>query len=471
VMLLDHRNGNIVAYAGSADFSNAEIFGQVDGLRAKRSPGSTLKPLIYALALDQGLIHAKSLLRDVPASFGYFAPENFDLRFQGPVDATQALIRSRNLPAVYLASKLEPDLYASLQTAGVSRLASREHYGLSLALGGGEVSAIELARIYTALAGDGTLKTLSVLKNPPSETGVDKSPLVSAEAAWIVRRMLEENPRTDNARKAEQLKVAWKTGTSWGFRDAWSVGIFGQYVMVVWVGNFDGSSHPGLVGRNSAAPLFFAIVDRLQASKHINAERDYASNLNVRELQVCASNGELPNRWCPRKSLTYYIPGRSPIGVSELHQPLVLDRSNQVRCDELALLRLQRGEGVPGLRLEIVERWPAAMAAAFQQAGVLKKTWPRCEPGNALASEAPSIIEPQDKLTLRIRPQALATSSISFKALGAQPLHWFIDGALVGTSNNAQRFEFRAARFGKLQVRVVDSAGLSATRELSVEAY
>lgn len=471
VMLVDHRTGGIVAYAGSAQFSNAAIFGQVDGLRAKRSPGSTLKPLIYALALDQGLIHAKTLLRDVPASFGYFAPENFDLRFQGPVDATQALIRSRNLPAVFLASKLQPDLYASLQTAGVTRLASREHYGLSLTLGGGEITALELARIYTALAGDGSLKNISVLQTPVQATTTQR--LVSPEAAWIVRRMLEENPRTDNARKAEQLKVAWKTGTSWGFRDAWSAGIFGQYVMVVWVGNFDGSSQPGLIGRNSAAPLFFGIVDRLHAYKRINTDRELVGALNVQALQVCASNGELPNRWCPRKAQTYYIPGRSPIAVSELHQPVVVDRANAVRCDERALLRLQRGEVLPGLRLEIAEHWPAQMAAAFQQAGVLKKSWPRCDRQtlNGIASDAPSIIEPQEKLIMRIRPAALASTTISLKALGSEPLHWFVEGALIGVSNNGQRFSYRPNRLGQQQLRVVDSAGQSATRVLVLEAY
>jgi penicillin-binding protein 1C len=167
-LLLDASTMEVRAVVGSANYRDAAIAGQVNGTLGKRSPGSTLKPFIYALGLDQGLLHPRTLLKDAPTAFGPFTPENFDGQFMGPVAAQDALIRSRNIPAVSLAARLtQPNLYQFLQLNHISRLESEAHYGLALVLGGGEVTPEELARLYALLPNGGVARPLSYLRPPP----------------------------------------------------------------------------------------------------------------------------------------------------------------------------------------------------------------------------------------------------------------------------------------------------------------
>src|SRR6185369_15099398 len=171
------------------------IDGQVNGVLAKRSPGSTLKPFVYALALDQGFLHPRTMLRDAPTAFGPFTPENFDGRFAGPITAEEALIRSRNIPAVWVSTQLrQPSLYQFLQNAGISRMKPESFYGLALALGGGEVTIEELAGLYAMLANHGTLRPLRVEQATKQQEGVS---LISPEAAFVTLDMLRRNPRPD----------------------------------------------------------------------------------------------------------------------------------------------------------------------------------------------------------------------------------------------------------------------------------
>ncbi len=163
-LLVDYRDMSVKSWVGSADYSNQAIHGQINGVLTKRSPGSTLKPFIYALALDQGVLHPRTILRDAPTSFGPFTPENFDGNFIGPIPAQDALIRSRNIPAVWVATQLkQPNLYQFLQSAGVSNMKPEGYYGLALALGGGEVTMEELAGLYAMLANQGELRHIRTL--------------------------------------------------------------------------------------------------------------------------------------------------------------------------------------------------------------------------------------------------------------------------------------------------------------------
>ncbi|XYK61069.1 penicillin-binding protein 1C [Serratia marcescens] len=225
VLLVDSRDMGVRALVGSADYYSRPIQGQVNGTNAKRSPGSTLKPFIYALGMEQGVLHPMTILKDVPSSFGAYAPENFDRRFLGPVTATDALNFSRNIPAVYVASQLrQPTFYQFLRLTGVANMANESHYGLSLVLGGGEVTAQELAKLYALLANRGELRPLRMQLNQAESTPVR---LLSEEASFITLDMLRQHRRPGDtlAQRSSSLPVYWKTGTSWGFRDAWSVGI------------------------------------------------------------------------------------------------------------------------------------------------------------------------------------------------------------------------------------------------------
>ena len=358
-LLLDANTMQVLALVGSANFWDKRILGQVNGVFAKRSPGSTLKPFVYGLALDQGLIHPRTMLADTPTSFGAFNPENFDGRFIGPITAQDALVRSRNIPALTLASKLsKPSLYGFLKQAGVSSLDTEAHYGLSVTLGGAEVTMEELAKMYALLANRGALRSVVYRTDlqEPSETPV---PLLSDAAAFITLDMLTNNIRPDTKRRAKP-KVAWKTGTSWGFKDAWTAGIIGHYVLVVWLGNFDNAGNTAFVGIQAAAPLFFTIVDSLRTQHLLKGlDNDPATPpSNVREIDVCAASGDLPNEDCPALAKTWFIPTKSPIKTSTLHRAVYFDQTTgEVVC-----------KSHENSRKEVYEFWSSEMFNLFQEA-------------------------------------------------------------------------------------------------------
>ena len=363
VLVVDVRDMGVKALIGSANYFDASLQGQVDGTRARRSPGSTLKPLLYALAMDQGLIHPLSILKDAPTHFGPYAPENNDGSFAGPLTAHDALIRSRNVPAVGLASRLtNPSLYRFLKSAGLWLPKSERHYGLALTLGGGEVSPQELATLYALLANGGVLKPLRFLRD---EAFAPPVRLLSEEASFMVLDILKDNPRPDDAvyRPARnRLTPAWKTGTSWGFRDAWTAGLFGPYVLVVWVGNFDGRSNPAFVGLHTAAPLFFDLADAIKTANPQLAELALKAAPNLARVEVCSASGALPNADCPQRSSTWFIPGKSPIALSTLHRRLRVDtRTGRQACADTPAAYV---------REQVYEFWPSDLMRLYSQAGM-----------------------------------------------------------------------------------------------------
>ena len=461
-LLVDTRTMAVSALTGSAGFFDAQIAGQVNGATARRSPGSTLKPFIYGLAIDQGLIHTATVLKDAPTAFGAYSPENFDGRFVGPVSAHDALIASRNVPAVSLSARLsQPNLYQFLKSAGVSKMASERHYGLALALGGGEVSMEELAALYAMLANGGSFAPLRHLAADPAAKPLQ---LLSPEAAFMVRSMLADNPRPDGVASQGQA-VAWKTGTSWGFRDAWSAGIFGRYVLVVWVGNFDGSSNAALVGAQMAAPLFFRIVDALREHQAREPDRLLYPPAGVLQVQVCAASGDLPNADCPRRAPAWFIPGKSPIRVSSVHRRVAVDTRSGERACESTPARY--------VRSEVFEYWTSDLERLFALAGMPRRRPPadRCTPGGAeLASQPPTIVSPLAGATYQLRSGG-DRGDVFLNASAAsevQWLYWFADGAFLGASRPSEGLAWKPGRSGELDVSVVDDHGATATRRVRI---
>ena len=264
-ILVDTRDMGIKALVGSANYLDRGLQGQVNGTLARRSPGSTLKPFIYALGFDQGILHPQTVLRDVPTSFGPYTPENFDGRFLGPITATDALNRSRNIPAVWVASQLHaPDLYQFLQSAGIGHMASEEHYGLALVLGGGEVSMQELAGLYAMLANRGELKPLRLRASDPRRRGHAPDQRRS-ELHGDGHAAPACPPGRKRGRAAAACADLLEDRHVLGISRRLDGGSFGPYVLVVWVGNFDGSGNPAFVGVDAAAPLFFQIIDGVEA--------------------------------------------------------------------------------------------------------------------------------------------------------------------------------------------------------------
>jgi penicillin-binding protein 1C len=254
IVAVDNESGDVLARIGSPDYFDDRRAGQVDMTRAVRSPGSTLKPFIYGLAFEDGFVHPESLIDDRPIRFGSYAPENFDMTFQGTVAVRKALQMSLNVPAIALLDRVGPSRLSSrLKQAGANLVLPKDEApGLAMGLGGVGVTLQDLVQLYSGLARGGTVRPLREImeKNDPRES----LRLLDQVAAWQVGNVLIGTPPPENA---VHNKIAFKTGTSYGYRDAWSVGFDGRITIGVWVGRPDGAPAPGVVGRTAAAPILF----------------------------------------------------------------------------------------------------------------------------------------------------------------------------------------------------------------------
>jgi penicillin-binding protein 1C len=254
IIAVDNESGDVLAHVGSPDYFDERRAGQVDMTRAVRSPGSTLKPFIYGLAFEDGFVHPESLIDDRPIRFGSYAPENFDMSFQGTVPVRKALQLSLNVPAIELLDRVGASRLSSrLRQAGADLVLPKDEVpGLAMGLGGVGVSLQDLVQLYAGIARLGSTKPLReiVWKDDVREP----LRLMDQVAAWHVGNVLIGTPPPENA---AHNRIAFKTGTSYGFRDAWSVGFDGRITIGVWVGRPDGAPVPGLVGRTAAASILF----------------------------------------------------------------------------------------------------------------------------------------------------------------------------------------------------------------------
>jgi len=453
-LLLDTRDMSVSALLGSADFFNVNIQGQVDGTLAKRSPGSTLKPFIYALALDQGLIHPNTVLKDVPHRFGQYNPENFDYDFMGPLKAKDALQLSRNIPAIYLADQLhDPSLYLLLKEANIQKLKSEKYYGLALALGGAELTMQELASLYAMLVNDGKFREIRKLKSDPLTEG---RPLLSPEASYLVLDMLKKPGST----------LAFKTGTSSGLRDAWSVGVWGPYVLVVWIGNFDNRANPIFVGKTIALPLLFELVDALQKESPEKSFKEKDTRLmNLRKIPVCKASGLLPTRNCHDTEMGYFIPGKSPITTDNIFREIPVNKFSGLRTCHFD----------KNTRFEIYEFWPSDLLRIFRKAGIARRVPPAYDSSCVSLPRSDSGVSPQiTSLQTNVTYIALRdTKDIPLVATGdadVSHFYWFINEAFFAKSLRDETLIWHA-KPGVYTVRVVDDVGRSDARDIRVKSF
>jgi penicillin-binding protein 1C len=256
IVAVDNESGDVLARVGSPDYFDDRRAGQVDMTRAVRSPGSTLKPFIYGLAFEDGFIHPESLIDDRPIRFGDYAPQDFDMTFQGTVSVRKALQLSLNVPAIALLDRVGASRLSSRlkQAGGNLVLPKDEAPGLAMGLGGVGVTLQDLVQLYAGIARLGTTRPLRELVVGAGDAPRDPLRLMDQVAAWQVGNVLMGTPPPENA---PQHRIAFKTGTSYGYRDAWSIGFDGRMTIGVWVGRPDGAPVPGLVGRTAAAPILF----------------------------------------------------------------------------------------------------------------------------------------------------------------------------------------------------------------------
>ena len=308
VIAVDNRTGKVVSYIGSADFRDTTDGSQVNGAAAIRQPGSTLKPLLYALSLDEGMMTPKMVLTDVAVNYQGYAPENYDKRFNGFVTMEYALDHSLNIPAVKGLAGLGKDkLVNKLALSGFEQIKKdQQKLGLSMILGGCGTTLEELTGLFSCFANDGVYSRPSVLQDDRKEK---KRRIISAPAAFMINEILSKVNRPDfplNWQATEKMpKIAWKTGTSYGRRDAWSIGYNKSFTVGVWVGNFSGQGIPELSGANVATPLLFKIFNSID---YDSDESWFTQPANCDRRMVCSETGLVPAGHCTNIVMDYFIP-------------------------------------------------------------------------------------------------------------------------------------------------------------------
>lgn len=459
-LLIDVETSDILAYVGSGDFFNSSISGQVDGVTAYRSPGSAMKPFIFGLAIDQGLIHPKSMMKDAPKRYGSYSPENSDGGFMGPIFASAALVNSRNIPAIDLLNRLDNgSFYNLLKEAGVKRLKNEKFYGSALALGGFEMSMLDIGIFYNGLANYGVVSPVNFIKDGKMSYGKGFK-LFSEEAAYLVTYMLSGNPKLDGYDNVG--RVAWKTGTSFAFKDAWTAGIFGKYVLITWVGNFDGEGNPTFTGRGAAAKIFFSIINSIKSYRNeAFTERIPPKILKIKDVDICSPTGDLPGKFCPQTEKGKFIPGVSPIKVSDIFREVAIDKATGLRAcvydKETSYLK-------------VYEFWPSDLYELFLKSGIRKNLPPPFVPGcdiedKGVFSKAPTISSPSSLTTYYISKYEVGSKEIGFTATvdaGAKKIFWFVDGKLEGEVASGTPLFWKAIP-GRHKVTVADDAGKSDT--------
>nr|WP_225592068.1 peptidoglycan glycosyltransferase PbpC [Pseudomonas sp. PDM15] len=476
ILVVDSESMAVRAYLGSLDVGDERRFGHVDMIRAQRSPGSTLKPFLYGLAMDAGLIHSESLLQDVPRRYGDYRPGNFAAGFIGPVSASEALATSLNLPAVQLLEAYGPKRFAGeLRGAGVPlALPAGAEPNLALILGGAGSRLEELVAGYSAFARNG----LAARPRLQPQDALHERRLLSPGSAWIVRRILAGQARPDRDPRAELVQrpvLAWKTGTSYGFRDAWAIGVGPRHLIGVWIGRPDGTPVPGQFGLASAAPLLLQVHDLL-------VNRDHQRGLVPPVQEVPASLGVAAICWplgqelarsdanCRRQRFAWTLDGTTPPTLQASDQPLGLGLSQRVWLD---------GEGrqvaasCAGARETQIALWPAPLEPWLprreRRAARLPAASTECPPASPLPAAPLSIVGVREGDRLRRPASSAGPLQLKLSALGGNGTRWwFLNGVPVGESQPGESIEQKLAAAGLYQLSLLDQSGATARVEFQV---
>ncbi|MET0288375.1 MAG: penicillin-binding protein 1C [Pseudoxanthomonas sp.] len=447
LLVVDNATMEARAYVGSVAFGDKVRLGHVDMVQAWRSPGSTLKPFLYAMALDDGLIHSESLLVDAPQSFGGYRPGNFDTAFNGPVGAAEALRLSLNIPAVDLLDRVGPARFSSrLAHGGIQlRYPRGAAPNLSIILGGSGARLEDLVGAYAALNRDGIA---GHVRYRSGEANMDRR-LMSPGAAWIIREVLEAHPRPGYGVGAfdpgARPKVAWKTGTSYGFRDAWAVGGTRRYTVGVWVGRPDGTPLPGQYGAVTALPLLFEVVDSLPRSVGDGAPRPPPGN--VAQNEICWPLGiEADPRspsLCQRRMKAWTLDSNVPPTFAERDARRWSAGRERFTRDAKTGQRLSADCRLPH-REESVEiaRWPALLSPWLsQQARQLSQLPPLaadCQDDGRGQYETLRIEGLNAHAAIARAPGSPHPARVQVRAIGATTqVQWLLDGKWIGTSRGA----------------------------------
>ncbi|MEW9680074.1 peptidoglycan glycosyltransferase PbpC [Pseudomonas sp. TE50-2] len=476
LLVVETQSMAVRAYLGSIDLNDERRFGHVDMIHALRSPGSTLKPFLYAMAMDDGLIHSESLLQDVPRRYGDYRPGNFSMGFSGPVSASSALALSLNLPAVQLLEAYGPKRFAAQMRMGGMPLVlpPLAEPNLSLILGGAGSRLEDLVGGYAALARGGLSAQVRLQPQDP----LMERRLLSPGSAWITRRILSGLARPDRDPHAELVQrpqLAWKTGTSYGFRDAWSVGVGPRYLIGVWIGRPDGTPVPGQFGLASAAPLMLQVHDLL-------SNRDSQRGIEVPVEQVpdsvgvaaiCWPLGQPMNRQdpnCRRQRFAWTLDATTPPTLQAADQPLGLGLRETVWLNERGL---RVDASCPGAKAQDVALWPAPLEpwlpSAERRAARLPAVDPVCPPQMAASAPPLSIVGVRAGDSLRRPATSHEPLQVRVSALGgAGRRWWFLNGQPLGETQGQDSLQVSFEQAGRIELSALDESGETARVEFQV---
>lgn len=472
-MILDARTGEVLAYAGNV--RRTQQAGYVDVITAPRSPGSSLKPFLYAAMLDEGLLTPEALVRDVPIHLGGFTPKNFSDNYQGMITADEALARSLNIPAVLALQQYGVAAFHSrlLKLGFIKMKRPSSHYGLSLILGGGEVSLEELARgwlaltttIHTYRESNGgyspQLPSVHYLTAPAAIVPtIETKPsfALSAGSCYATMQALQQVRRPDDFYDGGEMQsvrsIAWKTGTSYGYRDAWSVGATPEYIVAVWVGNADGTGRPGIIGTQAAAPLMFRLFDLLPTTSAFTPPYD-----DLIPVEICKHSGWPASRFCEETREQNIPQLAEKTAPCAFHQPIFLDQEQRFRVN-----RTCEPNGT-------ITSWfvlPAAEAWYFKRQHPSYSEPPpyRGDCNSGSENVELSILHPAAGSKIKAtRDLDGIRQPLVFEAICLSPsqeLHWHVNETYIGTTRTIHRLEFAPEIGGEHRLVVMNDDGVSA---------
>lgn len=481
-LVLDVETGNTLAYVGNiADATNKEMEADVDVIAAPRSPGSALKPILYAAMLSDGLILPNSIIADIPMQVGNYSPKNFDLTYDGAVPANRALSRSLNVPAVKMLQQYKYQrFYETLQQAGITTLTrNADTYGLSLVLGGCEVTMWDLAAVYASMAralnhqtkNHGKLDTddfhpASYYKRETTnkEQETRNIPL-DATSIYFTFQAMQEVMRPGEEGLWQQFsssqKIAWKTGTSFGFRDGWAIGLTPKNVVAVWVGNTDGEGRPGLIGVQTAAPILFDIFRLLPTGKWFEKPK-----YNFSYVPVCRKSGYRANIDCPETDTLFMPPNGNKAALCPYHKIIHLDASGNYRVTEEC-------ESPSSMQHKSWFILSPAMEYYYKQKNIDYIPLPPFKPGCTF-SETGKLIEiiypqPDAKIyvPLEITGERGKTVFTAVHRRAGAKIFWSLDDEFVATTQNFHQVGLNPSP-GKHIITLVDENGVSVSRQFEI---
>lgn len=483
-LVLDAESGNTLAYVGNVtEPGNAAMQSDVDIIGSPRSPGSALKPILYAAMLSDGLILPNSIIPDIPIQIGNYAPQNFDLGYDGAVPASRALARSLNIPAVKLLQQYKYQrFYETLERCGITTLnRPADTYGLSLILGGCEVTMWDLAGVYASMArtlshqsgNHGKINTSDF--HPPYyiTTGKQENYVsiptsnipLDPVSIWFTFQAMQEVMRPGEEGLWQQFsssrKIAWKTGTSFGFRDGWAIGITPKYVVAVWVGNADGEGRPGLIGIQTAAPVMFDIFRLLPATNWF--ERP---TYNYSYVPVCRQSGYRANIDCLDVDTLFMPPNGIKVPLCDYHKIIQLDPTGNYRVT-------QQCESPSAMQHKSWFILSPAMEYYYKQRNADYKILPPFKPGCEFSETGKpmEIIYPQADariyVPLEVSGEKGKTIFTAAHRRKDAKIFWSLDDQFIATTQNFHQVGLNPSP-GKHIITLVDESGLSISRQFEI---